>query len=310
MRVDGRPVLGLRVDVDTRRGLDEGVPRLAALFERLGLRATFFVTMGPDRTGLVLRRAWRPSFLAKIWRSRAWRLYGLRTLLTGTLLPARPVGAGAPALLRALADAGHEVAPHGFDHVTWQDRVHRLSPARIRADLRAAAEAFAAALGRSPGASAAPGWRTAPAALLVQEEFGFRYASDVRGAAPFRPVVDGRVLATVQVPTTMPTLDELLGRAADPVEALETALRPGLNILTLHAEVEGGRWLGLAETLLGRFERRGVVAGPVGAVAAPWLAEPAAVPARPVGRGRVPGRSGWVAVAAGAPGAAPGRQGA
>lgn len=300
MKGHGRPVVGLRVDVDTRRGLEAGVPRLAALFERLGLRASFFVTMGPDRTGLALRRAWRPGFLAKAWRSRAWRLYGLRTLLRGTLLPALPVGAGFPERLRALASAGHEVAPHGFDHVTWQDRVHRMSTARVRADLRAAAEAYTAALGRPPAASAAPGWRTAPLALVIQDEFGYRYASDVRGEAPFRPMVDGRVLATAQVPTTVPTLDELLGRAPDPAEAVEAALRPGLNVLTLHAEVEGGPWLGWAEALLGRLERRGVVMGPVGEVAAPWLADPSALPVRPIRRGRVPGRSGWLTVMASA----------
>jgi len=90
--------VALRVDVDTRRGLEEGVPRLLALLRRLDLRASFFVTMGPDRSGRAIRRALRPSFLLKMWRTNPLRLYGLRTLLSGTLLPARLVGAGAPAL--------------------------------------------------------------------------------------------------------------------------------------------------------------------------------------------------------------------
>src|SRR5262249_51954893 len=94
-----RSTVGLRVDVDTRRGLDEGVPRLLALFRRLGIRASFFVTMGPDHSGRAIRRALRPSFLAKMWRTNPFKLYGLRTLLSGTLAPARLVGAGAPAML-------------------------------------------------------------------------------------------------------------------------------------------------------------------------------------------------------------------
>ena len=61
--------LALRVDVDTRRGLHEGVPRLLALFRRLDVVASFFVTMGPDRSGLAIRRAWRPSFLLKMLRT-------------------------------------------------------------------------------------------------------------------------------------------------------------------------------------------------------------------------------------------------
>ena len=97
--------VALRVDVDTRRGLHDGVPRLLALFRRLDVVASFFVTMGPDRSGLAIRRAWRPSFLVKMFRTNPFRLYGVRTLLSGTLLPAQPVGASAPALLRDIAGA-------------------------------------------------------------------------------------------------------------------------------------------------------------------------------------------------------------
>src|SRR5207302_177238 len=83
------------------------------------------------------------------------------------------------------ADEGHEVAPHGWDHVGWQDRIHRLAPSAIRDDLARAARAFEAIFGQAPHASAAPGWRTSPDALVIQEECGLRYASDTRGEAPF-----------------------------------------------------------------------------------------------------------------------------
>lgn len=290
--------VALRVDVDTRRGLVEGVPRLLDLLAGLDVRASFFVAMGPDRSGLALRRAWRPSFLAKMWRTNPVRLYGLRTLLSGTLLPAAPVGAGAPALLRRIADAGHEVAPHGFDHVTWQDRVARMTPAAVRADLAAAAEAFAAVFGEPPRASAAPGWRTTPAALAVQEEFGYRYASDVRGRTPFRPLVDGVALKTVQMPTTMPTMDELVGRTQDLPGALAACLGPGLNVFTLHAEVEGGPLLGPFRDVLERWRAAGVRLGRLDEAAEAARGAAEARPAWLVGRARVPGRSGWVAAPA------------
>src|SRR5262247_1109000 len=146
-------VVGLRVDVDTRRGLDEGVPRLLELFRRFSIRASFFVTMGPDNSGRAIRRALRPSFLAKMWRTNPLKLYGLRTLLSGTLVPARLVGAGAPAMLRQIAAEGHEIAPHGWDHVGWQDRIHRLDELAIRADFDRAAQAFEAAVGTAATAS-------------------------------------------------------------------------------------------------------------------------------------------------------------
>lgn len=287
--------IALRVDVDTRRGLEEGVPRLLDLFHRTGTRASFFVAMGPDRSGLAIRRALRPSFLAKMWRTNPLRLYGVRTLLSGTLLPPRLVGAGVPAVLRRIADEGHEVAPHGWDHVRWQDRVHRLPPSRIRDDLTRASRAFETVFGIRPHASAAPGWRTSPAALEIQEELGLRYASDVRGATPFRPSGQGGALKTMQVPTTMPTLDELLGRVSDLPGALMSALRPGLNVFTLHAEVEGGPLLGAFAEFLDRARRADARLTSLDEAAGEALAAGDAVPVASVVRGRVAGRSGWVA---------------
>jgi peptidoglycan/xylan/chitin deacetylase (PgdA/CDA1 family) len=277
------------------------VPRLLELFRRAGVRASFFVTMGPDRSGLAIRRAWRPSFLVKMLRTNPLRLYGLRTLLSGTLLRATLVGAGYPLLLRQVAAEGHEVAPHGFDHVGWQDRVRRLDASLIRADLESAAQAFEAIFGRAPEASAAPGWRTTPEALLIQEDFGYRYASDVRGRVPFRPRVDGAALKTVQIPTTMPTMDELLGRVRDVTEALDASLRPGLNVFALHAEVEGGPLLAAFREFLELVRRRGCAIARLGDTpeASCALAE---VQAGPVRRGRVRGRSGWVAMQAGVDG--------
>jgi undecaprenyl phosphate-alpha-L-ara4FN deformylase len=287
--------VALRVDVDTRRGLREGVPRLLDLFRRLDVRASFFVTMGPDRSGLAIRRAWRPSFLLKMLRTNPFRLYGFRTLLSGTLLPAQPVGAGAPALLRQIAAAGHEVAPHGWDHVTWQDRIDRLSAEALRRDLTAAARAFEDALGIRPAASAAPGWRTNWRALMVQEEMGLRYATDVRGREVFRPRGEAGLLKTVQIPTTMPTVDELLGRVGNIQDSLTASLGQGLNVFTLHAEVEGGPLLPPFAAWLESVRRTGRPVVRVCEVAESVVNGPVA--AGDVGRGYVAGRSGWVAVA-------------
>jgi peptidoglycan/xylan/chitin deacetylase (PgdA/CDA1 family) len=292
---DDRTV-GLRVDVDTRRGLEEGVPRLLELFRRLGVPASFFVTMGPDNSGRAIRRALRPSFLVKMWRTNPLKLYGLRTLLSGTLVPARLVGAGAPALLRQIAGEGHEVAPHGWDHVTWQDRIHRLDPAAIRADLDLAARAFAAAVGIAPSASAAPGWRTSPAALAAQDGRGLVYASDTRGEGPFRPRVDGGVLETLQLPTTMPTMDEIVGRVAHIPTALARTVRSGVNVFTLHAEVEGGALVKTFEAFLGELAALRVRLARLDDIAAATLAAGDELPIARVIRGRIEGRSSWIAL--------------
>jgi peptidoglycan/xylan/chitin deacetylase (PgdA/CDA1 family) len=289
-------ILVLRVDVDTRRGLRDGVPRLLELFRRSGVRASFFVTFGPDRSGLAIRRAWRPSFLLKMARTNPFRLYGIRTLLSGTLLPAEPVGAGAPDLLRQVVAQGHELGLHGYDHVGWQDRVQRMSRAEVEADILSAVTAYRAVFGHPPPASAAPGWRTTAAALEVQDSLGLRYASDVRGRRPFWALHGATRFRTLQIPTTLPTADELLGRVRDLPSALEAALTPGLNVFTLHAEVEGGPLLPVFGRFLQRQLARGLQVRPLGEVAAELLDAPTEHPTAAVMRGWAPGRSGWVSV--------------
>jgi len=291
-----RATVGLRVDVDTRRGLDEGVPRLLELFRRLGVRASFFVTMGPDHSGRAIRRAMRPSFLAKMWRTNPFKLYGLRTLLSGTLVPARLVGAGAPAMLRQIVDEGHEVAPHGWDHVGWQNRIHRLDHVAIRADLDLAARSFLAAVGVAPSASAAPGWRTSPVALKVQDGLGFLYASDTRGDTPFRPSVGDAALETIQLPTTMPTMDEIIGRVSNVPLALAQAVRPGINVFTLHAEVEGGALLGAFEAFLAELIAARARLTRLDDLAARTTAARDKLPIAKVVRGWIGGRSDWIAL--------------
>src|SRR5271168_1933216 len=119
--------IALKVDIDTHRGLGEGVPRLRRMLSGKGITAAFFVAMGPDNSGRAIMRALKnPGFLTKMRRTRAVSMYGWRTVLSGTLLPARPIALAYPQVLRDLARDGFEVGVHGYDHVRWQDHLDEL----------------------------------------------------------------------------------------------------------------------------------------------------------------------------------------
>ena len=288
--------LAIRVDVDTSIGLREGVPRLLDLFRRRSLRASFFVSFGPDNSGRAIRRLWRPSFLLKMLRTNPFRLYGLRTLLSGTLLPSSPIGEGAPEILRAIVAEGHELGIHGYDHVRWQDCLEKMGEGEIESELSRSMAAYESILGTRPTSSAAPDWRCTPSSLEVQEKFDFLYASDVRGFHPFLPVYEGVPFKTPQIPTTLATVDELIGRQEDINSFLLDSLREGLNVHAIHAEVEGRPYLALFERFLEEVCRKNLEIITLREAARRILERGLdKLPRLPVTRGNVPGRSGWIA---------------
>ncbi len=288
--------LAIRVDVDTSIGLREGVPRLLDLFGRRSLHTSFFVSFGPDNSGRAIRRLWRPSFLLKMLRTNPFRLYGLRTLLSGTLLPSFPIGESAPEILRAIVAEGHELGIHGYDHVRWQDCLEKMGAGEIESELSRSMAAYEGILGTRPTSSAAPDWRCTPSSLEIQEKFDFLYASDVRGFHPFLPVHEGLPFKTPQIPTTLATVDELIGRQEDINSFLLDSLREGLNVHTIHAEVEGRPYLALFERFLEQVCRKNLEVITLREVARRILERGLdKLPRLPVTRGSVPGRSGWIA---------------
>jgi peptidoglycan/xylan/chitin deacetylase (PgdA/CDA1 family) len=297
-------ILGLRIDVCTHTGLRLGVPNLLSLLERRGVRASFFVALGPDRSGRALFRSLRPGFLTKMWRTRAIRTYGWRTILSGTVLPARRAVDLAD-ILRAIPDGGHELAVHGYDHRRWQDRLSRLTEAEVRKEMVQAVAVCQRVTGQRPEGFGAPGWQCNATSLRLVDEVGFAYASDTRGRHPFYPSVRGVRCQTLQVPTTMPTLDEVLGLdGADGAVFLALVGRrlgeDAWPVVTMHAELEGRQFLWVAEALLAQCTARNVGCLPLAEMAKAVRASgEARIPSAEIAQRRLPGRAGCVAVAAG-----------
>lgn len=293
------PKLALKVDVDTLRGTREGMPRLAALLARQGLRATFLFSVGPDHTGRAIKRVFRPGFVGKVRRTSVVQHYGVRTLLYGVLLPGPHIGRRCRDQLRAIAAAGHEVGLHTHDHVRWQDGVADAGEDWTRRELTRGRDAFAEALGIAPVVHGAAGWQMNAYTPALQRELGFRLASDTRGTTPFVPAENGRAVPVPQLPTTLPTLDELIGRAdlvePDPVKHMLGLTSDGRDhVFTLHAELEGGAYLPVFEALLQGWWAQGYRLGTLGDTAA--TLDPASLPRCTIERGCVPGRAGLLAV--------------
>lgn len=295
------PFLALKVDVDTLRGTREGVPRLVDLLERHAAGATFLFSLGPDHTGRAIRRVFRPGFLKKVSRTSVVEHYGIRQLLYGTLLPGPDIGRRCASIMKNVARRGFEVGIHTWDHIRWQDHVRREDAAWTRREMEQAVDRFADIFGVPPRTHGAAGWQMNAHAYRLESEFGFDYCSDTRGNAPFLPVIDGAATSCPQLPTTLPTLDELIGvecmdadQCADYLLRL-TADRPESNhVYTLHAELEGMKLAPAFDCLLRGWRAQGYTL-----CAVRNYFETLAVtrlPRHAVTLGTVPGRSGTLAL--------------
>ncbi len=293
-------IVALKVDVDTDRGTREGVPALQALLEEFSAPASFLFSLGPDNTGKAIRRVFRPGFFQKVSRTSVVQMYGIRTLLNGTLLPAPHIGRRHADVMRRVRDAGFETGIHCHDHFKWQDYLFKMTLDETRAEFGHALDEYRRIFGADALTAGAPGWQATAASRQVYDEANLLYASDTRGESAFFPEIGGRVYKTLEIPSTLPTFDELLGRPEFPDEkivdhyiSLLNADRP--NILTIHAEIEGMMKRPLFRELLATFTENGVRFVRMDDLAREILAHRNAVPVQPLVMAEIDGRSGTVA---------------
>ena len=296
MEETARIIAGLRIDVDTFRGTDVGVPALCSTLARHNILASFFFSVGPDNMGRHLWRLLRPAFLLKMLRSRAASLYGWDILLRGTFWPGPLIGERLAPAIRAAAAAGHEIGLHAWDHHAWQSRIDRMNRAEIGMELQTGFDALSRIIGAHPVCSAVPGWKCNDLVLQKKETFPFRFNSDCRGENIFLPVTGDGKCHQPQIPVTLPTYDELIGRGgltdANYNRHLLSLMKPDrLNVLTIHAEVEGGSRHALFVDFLDMAAEARVRFQPLGTL----IGDSATLPRCRIEQKEFPGREGWIA---------------
>jgi peptidoglycan/xylan/chitin deacetylase (PgdA/CDA1 family) len=240
------------------------VPRLVDVLQRYQAQATFFFSLGPDHTGRAIKRVFRPGFLSKVSRTSVVEHYGIKTLMYGTLLPAPDIGKKCADIMRGVRDAGFEVGIHCYDHIRWQDHVATKDNQWTQRELQRTVDRYTEIFGDAPHAHAAAGWQMNRHALRMMQQLGMTYSSDTRGTHPFMPTWQAEIIACPQLPTTLPTLDELMNRdgitldnIAEHVLKLTAAPSATGHVYTLHAELEGQKWMPIFEQLLQGWQVQG-----------------------------------------------------
>ena len=312
------PTITLKIDVDTYRGSREGTPNLVRLLTQHQANATFLFSLGPDHTGWALRRAFKPGFFQKVSRTSVVEHYGLKTLMYGVLLPAPDIGLTCAEQLREVAQAGFECGIHTWDHVYWQDNVRKHGAAWTQKQMQKSAQRFQEIFGFAPKTHGAAGWQMNPYAFAELDKLGMDYASDGRAQlnddgslfepeiGPYRLAINDKILHCIQMPTTLPTLDELLGRNINgssielhniAEHILKLTEQPRAHVFTLHAELEGQKLAPIFEKLLIGWKAQGYQCTSMAEYAQAIAQQHTELPSRPLHWAELPGRSGELIVA-------------
>jgi undecaprenyl phosphate-alpha-L-ara4FN deformylase len=229
--------------------------------------------VGPDNMGRHIFRLLKPDFLKKMLRSSAPNLYGWDILLKGTILPGPVIGKKCADIIRAAGSEGHEIGLHAWDHYKWQAHILNMGQAQIFEDLARGCESLEAITGKRPTCSASPGWICNDGVLEIKERLSFSFNSDTRGSHVFLPVLGRNKVGLPQIPVTLPTYDEIIGRNglshATYNKFLLSLIKPGqLNVLTIHAEAEGLYCRDLFEAFLKQAVAQNISILPLGSLLA------------------------------------------
>ncbi len=239
-------IIGLRVDVDTVKGFKSGVIPILNILKKHKIRSTFCIVSGYDNPIRASRRLiTEKGFLKRILSLRKSLVYSHCILNNPSIKD----------VVNHIMDTGQELCLHGYHHFDWQNNLRKWSKERIVQELQNGIQKFKLLTGIETFSFAAPGWVTKNELFVAEECFNFSYCSDTRGRTPFYPLVDKREIKTLQIPVTLPTLDELIS-LMKPENLPDIPVKTG-DVYCAHAEFDGIGYSHLFENFIEKQINRG-----------------------------------------------------
>ncbi len=238
----------LRIDVDTWIGLSKGVPKLLRQLGELGVSATFFITMGPDRTFLNIFRRGSAGYALKI---NPFRKYGVNVFAGLVWKPM--VGLSNTRVLRLIVEKGHEIGCHGYNHLLWTSKYESLKAEELLRDLKLSTDLLEETSGIRPLGFAPPAFKFDMKAAWAAKRIGFLYVSSSRRGNP--RIVNG----IIQVPVNALSIEELeaAGYSSDAILHYYSGVEEEYIGIYSHACYEGRVKIGMLGKIIKLLMDRG-----------------------------------------------------
>jgi len=236
--------VALKVDVDSEYAAIEGVPRLLELFKEYQLKASFYFSVGPDKSGRSKTQWQRISH------------QGWKPLLNG-FIRTPLISIVAKDVMKAVADAGHDIGLKSYDSREWTKKSVFADDKWTSHQLAMGLTAFESVFGTPASTHAASGFQVNSHLLSYQEINKMIFACDTRGKVPYYPELQGVRSKCVQIPVTLSTFMEALSSPSVDLKNIHEHLyaeslyiQPAGHVYSIDAGIEGALYIDIMEKLI------------------------------------------------------------
>ena len=181
-------VFSLRIDVESDKGIRNGIPKILDLLKKYNIKASFYLTMG-GATGLICLIRYRKPMVGE----RKIKIYTFSEKLKGALIPKDFVTDNKDILMR-IVNEGHELGIHGWKHRAWTRAIDKID---IKKHLQRAKRKYEKIFGKKAETFASPGFITNEKIISLLNEEGFKVISDLPGKEPFK--IQGTQITNVPI---------------------------------------------------------------------------------------------------------------
>jgi peptidoglycan/xylan/chitin deacetylase (PgdA/CDA1 family) len=204
----------LRVDLESYKGIKEGIPKLLDLLKKYNIKASFYVSMGGESNIsdiLKYRNKMKSS------SERSVKIWSLKDKLRMVFMPRDFVKENLEVLKRII-DEGHELGLHGWKHREWTRGLDKIN---IEETILKSMKKYVLLFNKQPISWASPGFNVNDSVLKTLEENNIKFISDFFGE---QAKVYGKIMnvpITIQGENKMPIIEYLTSKEKQNSEILD-----------------------------------------------------------------------------------------
>jgi len=164
----------IRIDLESGKGIKEGLPNLLKLFKEENVKGSFYLTMGGEANLVeILKHRGKIDYS----KERKIKIWGLHEKMRMVLFPQDFVERNKE-ILKKILEEGHEIGIHGWKHRSWTRGLNKIS---IGNEINKAIKKYEKIFKKRPVSFCAPAMNTNPRVLEILEENQIKFISDFPG---------------------------------------------------------------------------------------------------------------------------------